>query len=59
MHTSLNGQKLFHIASLFTPLIDLTHALKAPFSTVSISAEVKLLDNLAGSHHDVFTPDEA
>jgi hypothetical protein len=33
--------------------------LKACFSTTSISAEVKLVDDLLRSCRDVFTPDEA
>jgi hypothetical protein len=33
--------------------------LKACFSTTSVSAEVKLVDDLLRSCRDVFTPDEA
>jgi hypothetical protein len=32
---------------------------KAPFSTTSVSAEVKLLDDLLRGCNDVFKPDEA
>jgi hypothetical protein len=51
--------KAFHIATLFTPLIDQIHVLKALFSTTSIIVEVELLDDLTCNRHNVFTLDEA